>query len=280
MCKRFFQSLTAFVAICCGLLATSVSARTLFIDFNNAESEIAVFKQSHQGVASEVVVVPTYQRITRKQRLHIVKVNGAIEAFTIKLQDCAVATKRDAKCDSYYDKIYSLEQEREKTTAYYSAEDLKKELLALLEDKKSVPFDMVVISGHHEQGFYRGELTDAKVKEFVDMMDESRALFSKVNTVVFLGCETGTKAVFQNTLLNMFPAVPVILASEDNAPTRNEARNLAYIRHVVSIRPKLLAARTVKEVQPLYNSLLAKHWPASLLWRQNIVFFKESTELL
>jgi hypothetical protein len=262
------------------LFAAQVNARTLFIDFNNAESEIAVFKQSHLGVASEVVVVPSYQRITRKQRLHIVKVNEAIEAYTVKLQDCAVAVKRDAKCDSYYDKIYSLEQEREKTTAYYSAEDLKKELLALLEDKNAVPFDMVVISGHHEQGFYRGELTDAKVKEFVDMMDESRALFSKVNTVVFLGCETGTKAVFQNTLLNMFPAVPVILASEDNAPTRNEARNLAYIRHVIQIRPKLLAARTVKEVQPLFNSLLARNWPASLLWRQNVVFFKESTELL
>ena len=262
------------------LFAVQAQARTLFIDFNNAESEIAVFKQSQQGVASEVVVVPSYQRITRKQRLHIVKVNEAIESYTVKLQDCAVAIKRNPKCDSYYDKIYSLEQEREKTTAYYSAEDLKKELLALLEDKNAVPFDMIVISGHHEQGFYRGELTDAKVKEFVDMMDESRALFSKVNTVVFLGCETGTKAVFQNTLLNMFPAVPVILASEDNAPTRNEARNLAYIRHVMNIRPKLLAARTVKEVQPLFNSLLARNWPASLLWRQNVVFFKESTELL
>ncbi len=265
-------------ALC--LLTLTASARTLFIDFNNAESEIAVFKQSYQGVASEVVVVPSYQRITPKQRLHILKTNEAIERYTSKVQDCAVAVKKDKRCDSYYDQIYTLEQEREKTTAYYSAEDLKKELLALLEEKNAVPFDMVVISGHHEQGFYRGELTDAKVKEFVDMMDESRALFSKVNTVVFLGCETGTKAVFQNTLLNMFPAVPVILASEDNAPTRNEARNLAYIRHVVSIRPKLLAAKTATEVQPLYNSLLAKNWPASLLWRQNVVFFKDSTELL
>jgi hypothetical protein len=273
-----FRAILSCLMLWC--LGANVSARTLFIDFNNAESEIAVFKQSQQGVASEVVVVPTYERISRKQRLHIVKVNEAIELYTVKLQDCAVAVKRDAKCDSYYDKIYSLEQEREKTTANYSAEDLKKELLALLEVKNAVPFDMVVISGHHEQGFYRGELTDARVKEFVDMMDESRALFAKVNTVVFLGCETGTKAVFQNTLLTMFPAVPVILASEDNAPTRNEARNLAYIRHVVSIRPKLLAAKTATEVQPLYNSLLAKNWPASLLWRQNVVFFKDSTELL
>jgi hypothetical protein len=272
------RSILLIFALC--LLTLTASARTLFIDFNNAESEIAVFKQSHQGVASEVVVVPSYQRITPKQRLHILKTNEAIERYTSKVQDCAVAVKKDKRCDSYYDQIYTLEQEREKTTAYYSAEDLKKELLALLEDKNAVPFDMVVISGHHEQGFYRGELTDAKVKEFVDMMDESRALFAKVNTVVFLGCETGTKAVYQNTLLSMFPTVPVILASEDNAPTRNEARNLAYIRHVVSIRPKLLAAKTATEVQPLYNSLLSKHWPASLLWRQNVVFFKDSTELL
>lgn len=280
MYKRFFQSLAAFVFLFCSLLSVPASARTLFIDFNNAEREIAVFKQSQQGVASEVVVVPSYQRITHKQRLHILKTNEAIESYTLKLQDCSVAPKRHAKCDGYYDRIYSLEQEREKTTGYYSAEDLKKELLALLEDKNAIPFNMVVISGHHEQGFYRGELTDARVKEFVDIMDESRALYSKVNTVVFLGCETGTKAVYKNTLQSMFPGVPVILASEDNAPTRNEARNLAYIKQVMAIRPKLLAAKSVKEVQPLFQSLLARHWPASLLWKQNVVFFKESTELL
>ncbi len=288
MLKRFFTLLAYSCAASLALLSSPASARTLFIDFNNADSEIAVFKQSHQGVANEVVVVPSYKRITQKQRLHVVKVNEAIERLTVKVGDCAVAAnmivktaaKKDKNCDAYYDQIFALEKEREKTTGYYNADDLKAELLALLEDTKSVPFNMVVISGHHEQGFYRGELTDAKVKEFIDMMDESRALFSKVNTVVFLGCETGTKTVFQNTLLAMFPSVPVILASEDNAPTRNEARNLAYIRHVINIRPKLLAARTVKEVQPLFNSLLAKNWPVSLLWRQNIVFFKESTELL
>ncbi len=288
MLKRFFTLLAYSCAASLALLSSPASARTLFIDFNNADSEIAVFKQSHQGVANEVVVVPSYKRITQKQRLHVVKVNEAIERLTVKVGDCAVAAnmivktaaKKDKNCDAYYDQIFALEKEREKTTGYYNADDLKAELLALLEDTKSVPFNMVVISGHHEQGFYRGELTDAKVKEFIEMMDESRALFAKVNTVVFLGCETGTKTVFQNTLLAMFPAVPVILASEDNAPTRNEARNLAYIRHVINIRPKLLAARTVKEVQPLFNSLLAKNWPVSLLWRQNIVFFKESTELL
>ena len=270
-----------FIGFCLSLLTAQVQARTLFIDFNNAESEIAIFKQSHQGVAAEVVVVPSYQRITPKQRLQVVKANEAIEKYTLLVQDCAVAVKKDKnKCDSYYDRIVVHEKEREKATGGYTAEDMKAELLALMADKTAVPFNMIVISGHHEQGFYRGELTDAKVKEFINMMDESRALYSMVNTVVFLGCETGTKTVFQNTLLAMFPAVPVILASEDNAPTRNEARNLAYIRHVITIRPKLLAATTVKEVQPLFNSLLTKNWPASLLWKQSFVFFKESTEVL
>lgn len=261
-------------------LSAQVHARTLFIDFNNAESEIAIFKEKQKGTSSAVVVIPSYQRITPKQRLHILKVNAAIESYTLKLQDCAVAAKRAAKCDSYYDNIYSLEQEREKTTGYYSAKDLKGELAALSNDKTALPFDMVVVSGHHEQGFYRGELTDAKAQEFIDMMLDNQSLFAKVNTVVFLACEAGTQNVFQNTLLKMFPTVPVILGSEDNAPTRNEARNLAYIRHVINIRPKLLAANTVSEIQPLFNSLLAKNWPASLLWRQNYVFLKESTESL
>jgi hypothetical protein len=270
-----------FIALCLGLLTAPVQARTLFIDFNNAENEIAVFKQSQRGVASEVVVVPSYQRITPKQRLQVVKANEAIEKYTLLVQDCAVAVKKDKnKCDSYYDRIVVHEKEREKATGGYTAEDMKAELLALMADKTAVPFNMIVISGHHEQGFYRGELTDAKVKEFIDMMDESRPMYSMVNTVVFLGCETGTKAVYQNTLQSMFPGVPVILASEDSAPTRNEARNLAYIKQVMAIRPKLLAARSVKEVQPLFQSLLAKHWPASLLWKQSFVFFKESTEVL
>jgi hypothetical protein len=273
-----------FIGLLLGLLSSltaQVHARTLFIDFNNAEGEIAVFKQSQQGVASDVVVVPSYQRITRKQRLEVVKANEAIEKYTRLVQDCAVAVKKDAqKCDSYYDRIVAFEKEREKATGGYTADDMKAELLALMADKAAIPFNMVVISGHHEQGFYRGELTDAKVKEFIDMMDESRALFSVVNTVVFLGCDTGTKAVYQNTLQSMFPEVPVILGSEDSAPTRNEARNLAYIKQVMAIRPKLLAAKSVKEVQPLFQSLLSKHWPASLLWKQNFVFLKESTELL
>lgn len=67
------------IGITLTLCGTASTARTLFIDFNNAESEIAVFKQTSQGVASEVVVVPSYTRIPRKQRLIVVKANAKLK---------------------------------------------------------------------------------------------------------------------------------------------------------------------------------------------------------
>jgi cysteine sulfinate desulfinase/cysteine desulfurase-like protein len=48
----FKQIFIGVVLALLGSLSVQVQARTLFIDFNNAESEIAVFKQSQQGVAS------------------------------------------------------------------------------------------------------------------------------------------------------------------------------------------------------------------------------------
>ena len=98
MFKRIFNwvSIGVLLGFLSALTAT-VQARTLFIDFNNADNEIAAFKQHQQGVVSEVVVVPTYKRITPKQRLHVLKVNEAIEQHTMKVQDCAVAGKNPIK---------------------------------------------------------------------------------------------------------------------------------------------------------------------------------------
>ena len=137
---------------------------------------------------------------------------------------------------------------------------------------------MLVISGHHELGYYRGELTEAKILQFAEILTQSPELFSQINTVVLLGCGTGTKDAYVQNLAPMFPKVPLIFGAEDNAPTRDEARNLAYIRKLVKVRPKLLLAKTVHEVEPLFQSLLAKNWPVSLLWRQNTVFFKDGVE--
>ena len=264
------------------LMPVSGYARTLFIDFNNAESEIAVFKQSRKGKSIEVVVVPSYVRISEQQRRDVLLANIDIEKFTKRAQDCAVSAKKSEACDQNFDRIRQAELKRLAATGSYSFDDLKAELLTLSasekENDKEKPFDMLVISGHHELGYFRGELTEAKILQFSEVVTQSPELFSQVNTVVLLGCSTGTKAAYVQNLLPMFPHVPLILGAEDNAPTRDEARNLAYIRKVVQLRPKLLAAKTADEIAPLFQSLLAKNWPVSLLWRQNTVFFKDGAE--
>lgn len=267
------------LGFCFCFVSTFGHARTLFIDFNNAESEIVAFKQSRKGKLADVVVVPSYARISPKQRMDVLSANAAIEKFTLKVQECAVSAKKSKEsCDEYYDRIRQAEIDRVAATGGYSADDLKAELLALMESEEDEPFDMLVISGHHELGYYRGELTEAKVLQIAEILTESRHLFSKVNTVVLLGCDTGTKDAYVQNLAPMFPGVPLIFGAEDNAPTRDEARNLAYIRKLMTVRPKLLSAKTVEEVKPLFQSLLAKKWPVSLLWRQNTVFFKDGTE--
>lgn len=260
-------------------LPVSAYSRTLFIDFNNADSEIAAFRSKPAKSAEEVVVVPSYTRITPKQRLAVLRANAAVERFTLKVQACAVSGKRNTSyCESLYDRIRQSELDRLAATGDYSTDDLRAELKALSQSDAGKPFDMLVISGHHELGYYRGELADAQVLQFADILTESRALFSQVNTVILLGCSTGTKDTYVQNLAPMFPHVPLILGAEDNAPTRDEARNLAYIRKVVQLRPKLLAATTAAEVQPLFQRLLDKNWPVSLLWRQNTVFFKDGVE--
>jgi hypothetical protein len=273
---RFVPFLVVFLA---ALSPVSGYARTLFIDFNNAEREIAVFKHSHKGQPTEVVVVPSYARISEQQRLAVLSANADIEKYTLKVQACATSGgKSKQHCDKYYDRIRQAELDRLDATGGYTFDDLKAELLALSDSGKDKPFDMLVISGHHELGYYRGELTEAKILQFAEVLTQTPELFSRVNTVVLLGCSTGTKDVFAQNLAPMFPRVPLIFGAEDNAPTRDEARNLAYLRKLVMVRPKLLSAKTAQEVEPLFQSLLAKNWPVSLLWRQNTVFFKDGVE--
>lgn len=267
------------LGFCLCLSSTCGHARTLFIDFNNAENEITAVKKYHAGQPVDVVVVPSYALISHKQRMDALLANAAIEKFTLKVQECAVSAKKSKEdCDAYYDRIREAELDRVAATGAYSADDLKAELLALVESEKDKPFDMLVISGHHELGYYRGELTEAKLAQFAEILVEIRSLFTPLNTVVLLGCRTGTKEAYVQNLAPMFPGVPLIFGAEDNAPTRDEARNLAYIRKLMTVRPKLLSAKTVQEVEPLFHSLLAKKWPVSLLWRQNTVFFKDGAQ--
>ena len=253
--------------------------RTLFIDFNNAEREIQVFRENVPGRPSEVVVIPSYARITRAQRLSAREANERMEANTVKVLACATASRPNVdRCALAYLEIRRAEIERSAATGAYSADDLKAELSALLARDTDKSFDTLVISGHHETGYYSGELTQAKERELAALLTESGVSQSQFKTVVLLGCGTGTRNAYAEYLVPLFPSAILIVGAEDSAPTRDEARNLAFIRKLVSVRSVLLQVRTRQEVEPIYRSLLAERWPVSLLWRGRTLFMSRSIE--
>ena len=257
-----------------------VSARTLFIDLNNAEPEITAIRQGVGGRPEEVVVIPSYERITKKERQGVLRAQHDVDKFTEEAQNCAVAVKKPKACQNVYDRIYQAEQRREAYVRHYSTEDLEEELVQLAIRDVNKPFDMVVISGHHEEGYYMGELTKIRSARLAEVVKSLPTLFKPIDTLLMLGCSTGTQDNYSTVLAPMFPTVPVIVAAEDRAPLRDEPRNISFVRKVMDNRAALVSARSPKQVESVYGGLLAKNWPVSILWRQKLVFFKDSTEPL
>jgi hypothetical protein len=85
-------------------LASSLGqTRTLFFDFNNAESEIRVFRENLGGKPREVIVIPSYERIPHDQRRAAREASALIERQTSRAQECATSQKpRVDRCDEVY----------------------------------------------------------------------------------------------------------------------------------------------------------------------------------
>jgi hypothetical protein len=92
---------------------------------------------------------------------------------------------------------------------------------------------------------------------------------------VLLGCATGTAENFRDRYSALFPAARLIVGAEDNAPTRNEPRNLAFIRAVLALEQDLLTIRELADILGLYSRLLRHPWPVSLFWQQRYYFSRE-----
>ena len=56
--------------------------------------------------------------------------------------------------------------------------------------------DIVVISAHHSNGYFRGELAQLDVNDLIRIDAEFPALLGQVRTLILLGCETGTPTMF------------------------------------------------------------------------------------
>lgn len=261
-------------------LAANLSARTLFIDLNNAESEIIAIQKGVGAKAEEVVVVPSYARIGRQERLGVVLAQRDVERFTEEAQTCAVMPKRVKACDTVFERIRAAEKRRLFLIRDYSVSDLEEELVQLAERESSSNFDMLVISGHHELGFYRGELAEIDAHQLQEVVKKLPRLFNSVQTVLILGCGTGTEENYASVLSPTFPNASLIVAAQDNAPLRNEPRNVAFVRKIMTSRHQLLNAQSHTQVAAIYEQLKAKNWPVSILWRHQIMFFKQGKQPL
>jgi hypothetical protein len=276
-----YRPLPISVFVCLFLCSFSIRAvaLTLFIDFNNAESEIQAFKTKRGAGFNNVIVLPSYERISLRQRAAARRASARLDQLTLQAQQCAITEgKKQSYCNDVYLRIRKAELDRIEATENYSVAELKAELSQLLKRNPELRFDMLVVSGHHELGFYRGELTQATDREFAEVIAHGQALFSRLNTVVLLGCGTGTKGAYQNYISPLFSNVTLIVGAEDSAPTRDEPRNLAFIRKFNGSRMNLLNSRTKNEIEPLVQSLRAENWPVSLLWRNDTLFLKDTTQ--
>lgn len=278
VCHLLSRSLVTIA--CAVFIVTNAQARTLFIDLNNAEPEIAAIKRGKDLKAQNVVVVPSYTRISRKERLGVIKAQRDLDRFTEEAQACAAGEKKGPACKTVYDRIHAAEQHRLFLIRDYAAQDLVQELQDLAATEPVHSFDMVVISGHHELGYYRGELALIEVNQLRELVQNLPRLFGGINTVLLLGCSTGTLDTYANVLAPMFPNVGLIVGAEDNAPLRDEPRNIAFVHKVMAERAALLKAQTPQQVNAIYRQFLRQNWPASLLWRQELVFLKDGQQAL
>lgn len=258
--------------------SATTEARTLFIDLNNAREEIEALAS---GTPGEIVVVPSLARIDREARKRVLAANAKLEKLFEASHACASGKPpRDVDCATVFDHIRAAELSRLEITGHYSEQDLQVELSDIADRPARQPFDMLVISGHHELGSFRGELVQLEFSRFAGVVQSLPGLFASVNTVVLLGCETGTRAMFTEQLAPMFPHVSLIVGAEAKAPVRNDARNLAFIRKLDRSRKALLSARNVKQAEAAYDRMGTASWPVSVLWRQKTLFLKKSVETL
>ena len=250
--------------------AAICEARTnvLFIDLNNADAEIRAAR-SALARDSQLFVIPSVTRLDARQRDSILDVQRRIVATTGQATECPPS--RVADCRELWGSLQQLETERAALTRDYGIEHM-------VEDLKQIPveainaIDVVVISGHHANGYFRGEIAQMEVNDLVRIDAEFPAMFGRVRTLILLGCDTGTPTLFSEVFGRLFPLTRLMIGSEDSAPTRDEARNLRFIASVMRHEASLQQTRRREDVARIHRLLLGESWPVAMLWDRQHYF--------
>ena len=246
-----------------------VRNNVLFFDLNNAEAEVAQFESELPVENRQLFLVPSLTRFDPERRKKILALHRSTDQLTARASTCAPLTQENrASCHALWDELRDLEVRREVLTMKFDGKQA-------LDDARLIGdsvVDIVVISGHHQRKFFRGELAELHVDDLFAIAKAVPHAFNQARTVILLGCDTGTPQMMARVFNTLFPAAELIVGSELPAPTRDEPRNLSFIREVLRHESRLLAAASPDDIAPIYQRLLAEQWPVTLLWKREYFF--------
>jgi hypothetical protein len=254
---------------CLASVGTALArSNVLFIDLNNAASEIRAVRDS-LPLNSELHVIPSTHRFNNSVRAQILEVQARIVSATKVATQCPARNLK--QCRVQWAALRQLELQRERLTQRYGIEQIVEDISEI--DARALDaIDIVVISGHHGNGYFRGEIAQLDIDDLLRVDAEFPALFGRVRTLILLGCDTGTPALFSDVFARLFPTARLMIGSEDSAPTRNEARNLRFIAAVLQSEASLQHARRQDDVTRIHRRLLGESWPVAMLWDRQHYF--------
>ena len=263
-----FATLSTF-AVTASATERVVRNNILFFDLNNAEAEVAQFESELPSENRQLFLVPSLTRFDPERRKKILALHRSTDELIAKASSCAPLTQVNrASCHAVWDELRDLELRRESLTMKFDGK-------LALDDTRMIGdsvVDIVVISGHHQRKFFRGELAELHVDDLFAIAKAVPNAFNQARTVILLGCDTGTPQMLTEVFGKLFPAAELIVGSELPAPTRDEPRNLSFIRELLRHESRLLSAAVPDDITPIYQRLLAERWPVTLLWKREYFF--------
>jgi hypothetical protein len=259
------------MAMVASIVAPIVSARDiLFIDLNNAAAETRAMREA-LAPGDRLFVVPSSRYLDEKRRSEILRLSRQFENTTKQATDCKSHGR--AHCERLWTTLRELQLARAKLTGHYSSDDLIADIRSIA--PPSTRFDALVISGHHSGSYFRGELAQFEANDLLRFDVELAQEFGAATSLLLLGCETGVPALMGDLFTKALPSLQLIVGAEDNAPTRDERRNLDFIRKYIREEPNLVASTNAAQVGQHYRGLLQAAWPVSMLWQKRYFFSKD-----
>ena len=266
-CARRQPGFRAAAALLCAVWAAClpVHADVLFVDTNNAPLEIQAVQRT-LAPGEKLWVIPSQAQLPTARREQASRAGIENARLTRLAQDCATDEPGTsaAACDAVGDWLRQSELDRLAAMADYTGETLLSELNDLVTSGKR--WHSVVVSGHHENGFFAGELVSLSRQQMHQLLSVSLNQSDAAPNLYLLGCDTLTPRALNDVLL---PALQsrsdvLIVGAEDRAPTKYEARNIAFVERAFKRAPGLRQVSTLEQLQREQRLLRAGNWPVAL----------------